>query len=139
MLTPLILNMRRTICTLLFLTFAISSYGQTKNNMKDFDPNYVHTVFFWLKNPDNQTDREKFKTSLGKFLNNSLYAKTKFIGTPPKATREVVDGSFTFSMTVTFDSAESQAKYQTEPAHLTFIEESSSLWTKVIVYDSQGQ
>ena len=130
--------MRQTICTLLFLTFAISSYGQTNNNMKDFDPNYVHTVFFWLKNPDNQSDREQFKTSLSKFLNSSLYAETKFIGTPQKATRDVVDGSFTFSMTVTFDSAESQLKYQTEPAHLTFIEESSKLWTKVIVYDSQG-
>ena len=130
--------MKRTICLTLFLTVAITCFGQNKNNMRDLNPNFVHTVFFWLKNPDNQSDREQFKTSLEKFLNNSLYAKTKFIGTPPKSTRDVVDGSFTFSMTVSFDSTESQAKYQTEPAHLVFIEESSELWTKVIVYDSQG-
>ena len=130
--------MKSTICTILFLTLAMTTYGQTTKNMRDLNPNFVHTVFFWLKNPDNTSDREEFKASLEKFLNSSLYAKTKFIGTPPKATRDVVDGSFTFSMTVSFDSAESQAKYQTEPAHLTFIEESSKLWTKVIVYDSQG-
>ena len=130
--------MKNAICSILFLTLAITSYGQTNKKMKDLDPNFVHTVFFWLKNPENPIDRKQFTISLQKFLNNSLYAKTKFIGTPPKASRDVVDGSFTFSMTVSFDSAESQSKYQTEPAHLTFIEESSSLWTKVIVYDSEG-
>jgi len=128
----------KTICTLLFLTFAVLSYGQTKDEMKQFDPNFTHTVFFWLKNPDSQEDRKAFETSLQKFLDNSGYAKTKFIGIPPKASRDVVDGSFTYSLIVTFESAEAQQNYQDEAPHKLFIEESSDLWTKVIVYDSKS-
>ncbi|NNE78056.1 MAG: Dabb family protein [Pricia sp.] len=106
--------------------------------MTDFDNNFAHTVYFWLKNPDNQDDRLAFETSLQKFLNKSAYAKTKFIGRPPKASRDVVDGSFTYSLIATFDSAEAQQKYQDEPPHKVFVEEASDLWKKVIVYDSTG-
>lgn len=113
-----------------------SVFGQNKNEMKEFDSNFSHTVFFWLKNPDNAADRTAFETSLKKFLDNSGYAKTKFIGTPPRASRDVVDGSFTYSLILSFDSAESQKAYQDEAPHKLFISESEKLWTKVIVYDS---
>lgn len=113
-------------------------YGQKTQEMKNFDSAFVHTVFFWLNNPDSQEDRNKFETSLKKFLDNSAYAKTNFIGTPPKASRDVVDGSFTYSLVVTFESAEAQENYQKEAPHVLFVEESSNLWSKVIVYDSQG-
>lgn len=113
-------------------------FGQNETEMKEFDSNFSHTVFFWLKNPENQADRTAFETSLKKFLDNSGYAKTKFIGIPPKASRDVVDGSFTYSLILSFDSAESQQAYQDEAPHKMFIEESSDLWTKVIVYDSVG-
>lgn len=106
--------------------------------MENFDPAFVHTVFFWLNNPESDADRSKFEASLSKFLKNSDFAKTNFIGTPPSASRDVVDGSFTYSLVLTFESADAQQKYQEEPAHLLFIEESSSLWNKVIVYDSMG-
>ncbi len=106
--------------------------------MTQFDPNFTHTVFFWLKSPDSQVDCKAFETSLKKFLDHSGFAKTKFIGKAPKASRDVVDGSFTYSMIVTFESAEAQQRYQDEAPHKLFIEESSLLWTKVIVYDSVG-
>ncbi|MFH6602483.1 Dabb family protein [Maribacter algicola] len=129
--------MKKIICTLLLIA-AVTTYGQTKNEMKQFDPNFAHTVYFWLKNPDSHEDRSAFETSLQKFLDNSAYAKTNFIGKPPKASRDVVDGSFTYSLIVTFESAEAQQNYQDEAPHKLFIEESSDLWSKVIVYDSQG-
>ena len=130
--------MKQAICTLLFLTFTLASNGQTENTMREFDANFAHTVYFWLANPDNQEDRTNFETSLKKFLDHSAYAKTNFIGTPPRASRDVVDGSFTYSLIVTFESADAQQKYQDEASHKLFIEESSHLWTKVIVYDSNG-
>src|SRR5680860_118975 len=146
------LKFMRTIgTTLLFLALALTAYGQTKTDsrlrgndtkdtifMKEFDPHFAHTVFFWLKNPDSQEDRTAFETSLKKFLNKSAYAKTTFIGKPPKASRDVVDGSFTYSLILSFESAEAQQNYQDEPPHKVFIEESENLWEKVVVYDSQG-
>ncbi|MGB5819038.1 MAG: Dabb family protein [Saonia sp.] len=106
--------------------------------MKTFNPAFAHTVFFWLEHPDSDKDREKFETSLQRFLDSSKFAKTNFIGTPPKASRDVVDDSFTYSLIVTFESSEAQEGYQKEEAHLQFIEECKDLWTKVVVYDSHG-
>ena len=106
--------------------------------MREFDPAFAHTVYFWLANPDKQEDRGAFEKSLQKFLDNSDYAKTSFVGIPPRASRDVVDGSFTYSLIVTFESAEAQKNYQDEAPHKLFIEESSKLWTKVIIYDSKG-
>lgn len=126
------------LTTIFTILTAVTTYGQKKKDMNNFDSNFVHTVFFWLENPDSSQDRKAFEKSLKKFLDHSKYAKTNFIGVPPKASRDVVDGSFTYSLVVTFDSAEAQEKYQTEEAHMVFIEESSPLWTKVIVYDSTG-
>ncbi|MDO1513380.1 Dabb family protein [Maribacter confluentis] len=130
--------MKNIICILAITLMTNFSFGQNENEMTTFDSNFTHTVFFWLKNPDNAADRTAFETSLKKFLDNSGYAKTKFIGTPPKASRDVVDGSFTYSLIVTFESDEAQQAYQDEAPHKLFIEESSDLWSKVIVYDSKG-
>ena len=105
---------------------------------KEFDSNFAHVVYFWFHNPDSAEDRKVFETSLKKFLKNSEYAQTKFIGVPAETPRDVVDNSYTYSLILTFPSKEIQDKYQTEPAHKVFIEESSHLWKKVQVYDSVG-
>lgn len=130
--------MKNLICALLFLGTISSLIAQDKNDMRNFDPTFAHTVYFWFKEDTTEKDKIYFENSLKKFLSNSKYAKTNFIGTPPEATREVVDGSFTYSLIVTFESAEAQAGYQAEDAHLLFIEECKHLWDKVIVYDSNG-
>ena len=130
--------MRTSILALLLIGVMHTTFAQTKDTMKTFDPAFAHTVYFWFKDPTNQADRTKFEASLKTFLDNSKYAKTNFIGTPPKASREVVDGTFTYSLIVTFESAEAQEGYQKEQAHLTFIDECKHLWKKVVVYDSLG-
>ena len=130
--------------TLIFMTAAalallpLQAAAQNTSDMKSFDPSFAHTVYFWLHNPDSPEDRQAFENSLRKFLTRSAFAKTNFIGTPPMASRDVVDGSFTYSLIVTFESAEAQAAYQKEQPHLDFIAESEHLWKKVIVYDSIG-
>jgi hypothetical protein len=129
--------MKKTLCIFMIALTAVS-YGQKQDEMRNFNPSFVHTVFFWLHNPDNADDRAAFEASLGKFLSKSGYAKTKFIGTPPRATRDVVDGSFTYSLVLSFDSPEAQQAYQDEQPHKDFIAESEHLWQKVIVYDSRG-
>ncbi|MDX1542617.1 MAG: Dabb family protein [Christiangramia sp.] len=121
---------------LLFLLNTSSALGQKK--MVEFDKNFSHVVYFWLKNPDSTKDRKAFEASLKKFLRKSKYAQTNFIGVPAKTPREVVDNSYTYSLILTFPSKEVQEKYQEEQAHLAFIEESSPLWKKVLVYDSVG-
>lgn len=123
---------------IILLIFTGTNELQGQDQPVDFDKNFTHVVYFYLNNPDNSEDRAAFENSLKKFLDNSLYAKTKFIGIPAETPRDVVDNSYTYSLILSFPSKEIQDKYQQEPAHLVFIEESSHLWKKVQVYDSVG-
>ena len=104
--------------------------------MKSLHTNFVHVVYFWLKNPDDVSDRQEFETSIKKFMQHSKHAKTQFIGKPAMSDREVVDDSFTYSLIVSFDSKEEQDKYQKEEVHLEFVAEAQHLWNRVVVYDS---
>jgi len=108
----------------------------SSSTIKTFNKNYAHIVYFWFKNPSDLEDKLLFETSLQTFIDNSEYAKTQFIGTPPMATRDVVDDTFTYNLVLTFASAEDEQAYQDEAAHKTFIEECAHLWEKVIVYDA---
>ncbi|MDC6350248.1 Dabb family protein [Zeaxanthinibacter sp. PT1] len=130
--------MKKLSITILLLFFAFKGFAQEMDASRNFDPSFVHTVFFWLKNPDSSADRADFEIALATLLRDSKFAKTNFVGVAPKATRDVVDDSFTYQLTLTFESAEAQEGYQTEVAHLKFIEDASSLWEKVVVYDAQG-
>ncbi|WP_162026675.1 Dabb family protein [Lentimonas sp. CC10] len=129
--------MKKTILLSLLLSLLSpwQSFAEDTGTL-EFNPEFSHVVYFWLKQPDNAADRKKFETSVKQFMSATQYAKTRYIGVAPKASRDVVDGSFTYSLVLSFESAEAQAKYQAEPAHTEFVEECMDLWSKVIVYDS---
>ncbi len=97
---------------------------------------FVHAVYFWLKNPDNQEDRKTFETAIHKLIESSKYIKAWHLGVPAMSDREVVDNSYTYSYVVSFDSKEDEAKYQVEDVHLQFIDEAGHVWERVQVYDS---
>ncbi|MFY0652475.1 MAG: Dabb family protein [Cyclobacteriaceae bacterium] len=106
--------------------------------MSDITKDFTHTVFFWLKNPEDSGLRAKFETAIKQFLNDSLYAKSSHVGTPAVAERDVIDSSYTYSLLVTFPSKAEHDKYQVEEAHQVFIETCKDLWERVLVYDSEA-
>ncbi len=125
-----------TLILPIVLLFCNSSVAQKPKNTSPGD--FAHTVYFWLKNPDNQVDRDAFETSLKKFIEQSVFIQTKHIGVPASTSRDVIDNSYSYSLLLTFANKEDQDAYQNEPAHQVFIAESSSLWKKVVVYDSEN-
>lgn len=96
---------------------------------------FTHSVFFWLANPDSKEDKAEFEAAVRKFIDNSAYVKTKYLGTPAGTPREVVDNSWTYNLIVTFDSKEDHDLYQAEQVHDDFRNGSAHLWTKVLIYD----
>lgn len=96
---------------------------------------FIHHVYFWLKNSGNAEDKGKLIKGLKK-LSKVKTIKTCYIGQPAATRREVIDSSYDVSWLLFFDNAADQDSYQTDPIHLKFVEECSSLWTKVTVYDS---
>ena len=96
---------------------------------------FVHHVYFWLKNPDNKDEKTKLIEGLRK-LSKVKTIKSFHIGQPAGTNRDVIERSYSLSWLLFFDNAADQDSYQTDPIHLKFVEECSSLWTKVVVYDS---
>ena len=96
---------------------------------------FVHHVYFWLKNPDSKDDKTKLVEGLKK-LSKVKTIKMFHIGQPAPTNRDVIDRSYSVSWLVLFDNASDQDSYQTDPIHLKFVEECSSVWNKVVVYDS---
>ncbi len=96
---------------------------------------FIHHVYFWLKNEDSREDFDKLVTGLRKLsVVNTI--QQFYIGRPADTNRDVIDTSYSVSWLLFFDNAADQASYQTDPIHLKFVEECSSLWKKVVVYDS---
>lgn len=99
----------------------------------------VHHVFFWLKNPDNESDRQQLLKALNELLKVETI-KMSHIGFPAGTeSRDVVDHSYFVSFMLFFDDQAGQDTYQVHPIHLKFVEENAHLWEKVVVYDSLDQ
>jgi hypothetical protein len=96
---------------------------------------FVHHVYFWLKNPDSEEDKNKLIDGLRK-LSKVKTIKMFHIGKPAATSRDVIDRSYAASWLAIFDDQAAQDNYQTDPIHLRFVDECSLLWTRVVVYDS---
>ncbi len=96
----------------------------------------VHHVYFWLKEPNNETHKKQLVKGLEELLKVKTI-KMSHIGFPAGTeSRDVVDHSYSVSYMVMFDDQAGQDAYQIDPIHLKFVEDNKHLWNKVIVYDS---
>ena len=100
------------------------------------EKSFVHHVYFWLKNPESEADRQKLIEGLRKLVKVKTIRK-HHIGLPASTSRDVVDNTYSVSWLTFFKNKTDQDSYQTDPIHLKFVEECSPLWSKVIVYDSE--
>jgi hypothetical protein len=92
-------------------------------------------VFFWLNNPDSESDKQQLIEGLNA-LGSIDEVKVLLVGTPASTIkREVVDNSFDVSELMIFESVEAQDAYQVHPIHTEFVENYSHLWERVVVYD----
>lgn len=125
---------RKFIASLAALGVAVSAFALPKKKMKN--KTLSHHVFFWLKNPDSKEDLAKLIAGLNT-LRKIETIRDLQIGVPASTEkRDVVDNSFSVSELMFFDDVEGQNVYQEHPIHKKFVDECSSLWGKVIVYDS---
>ena len=127
-------NRRQFIATASVLAAAPGTLSQLED--KKSTP-LIHHVFFWLKNPGSQADRQQLIEGL-KTLAGIKEVKKLLIGTPAATEqRGVVDNSYDVSELMYFDKLEDQSAYQVHAIHKAFVEKYSHLWEKVVVYDMQ--
>ena len=124
------------LCALMSLSVnSVAAEKQDKQTIIE-SGGFLHSVYFWLKNPNSEEDRKAFEKHLMTFIDNSQFVKSKFIGTVAPSERDVVDSSYTYALVLTFSSKKDQDNYQAEPVHSKFVKDAQHLWEKVVVYDA---
>jgi hypothetical protein len=103
--------------------------------MKAQKENFIHHVFFWLKDPGNSNDLLQLIEGLQK-LSVVKTIQSFHIGKPAATYRDVIENTYSVSWLLFFNDKEDQDSYQVDPVHLKFVEDCSHLWSKVVVYDS---
>ena len=98
--------------------------------------NLAHHVYFWLKNPDSETDLAQLLAGV-KTLGQIETIRACHIAVPAATEdRGVIDTSYAVSWLAFFDHEADEKIYQQHPVHLKFIDDCAHLWSKVVVYDS---
>jgi hypothetical protein len=124
---------RRPFISSAALAGVASFFGFAKQSIKN---PLVHHVFFWLKNPQSEEDKQQLISGLKTLaaiptvrqIHLGLLASTE--------KREVVDTSWDVSELLFFDDEAGQKIYQDHPIHEAFVKNCSHLWAKVLVYDA---
>jgi len=99
--------------------------------------NIIHQVYFWLKEGIT-TEEEKDFLGFFRALKTVPGIKSFIVGKPaPTNPRPVVDNSFSYSITVTYEDLEAINVYEVHPIHLDAIEKYKKYWTKVEVKDTE--
>jgi hypothetical protein len=111
-----------------------SSDGASEKD-KELEGGFFHIVFFWLIDSSPEVEK-KFLKELKEFVGQVEEIKKVHIGPPADTDREVIDNTYSYSLVVTFDSKKEHDIYQEHEAHKRFIDNASSLWSKVLVYDT---
>ena len=96
---------------------------------------FVHVVNFWLKKgltPDQILQFEKGASSLGTISTVNF----SHLGRPAPTDRPVIDRSYDYCLVCRFNDQDGHDAYQEDPIHDRFRETCSSLWDRVLIYDS---
>lgn len=95
----------------------------------------AHHVLFWLKDDVTEEEETLFHQSL---LALEPIAPSSFfhVGTPANIERDVIDGSYSFSLFAAFETMEQFEFYQKHPLHLEFLNGPNKLAKRVLIYDA---
>jgi len=97
----------------------------------------LHSVYFWLDPALTEAQHVEFQGGLRSLCAIDVVANGR-LGTPAAtASRPVTDHSFHHSLFLEFQSVEHQNAYQVHPDHLRFVENFSTWFKTVRVYDTQ--
>jgi hypothetical protein len=96
---------------------------------------FVHAVFFWLKPDLTAQQRAAFKQGL-QSLTTITTVRNAHIGVPAPTNRPIIERSYSYALSVSFDDEGGHDYYQQVDIHDRFRQACSTFWSKVVIYDS---
>jgi hypothetical protein len=98
---------------------------------------FVHNVFFWLKEKDNEEAQKELLAGI-KSLEAIESIESVYIGTPASTRRPVIDATYDFAEILVFADEAAHDVYQVHPLHTKFVADCAHLWEKVLIYDVEA-
>lgn len=95
-----------------------------------------HFVMFWLKPQLTKTEIIDFANFFESLRPIKLIQSLHYGLAANTPVRPVTDNSFTYSLTITFNSIEDHNAYQEDQIHLNAVEKFSKNWYRVVVHDT---
>ena len=95
---------------------------------------HSHTVFFWLNDGLSLDAVSDFERGLESLIKIPL-VKDGYFGKPANTSRSIVDRSYSYGLTLIFNSIIEHDLYQSYPSHRDFVTINSEKWKKVLIYD----
>lgn len=118
----------------MFLAMLLTGCSQTNRTA---EPQIVHVVVVWLKNPGSEADRQKLIDTSRGFVGKIPGIVRVQVGPVLPSTRPMVDSSFDVALVMTFDSEKSLREYDTNPVHKQAVKDVlQPLAGKVVIYDA---
>ena len=96
---------------------------------------FVHVVLFWCKPGTADTAKQAMIDYAHKQMPAIPSVRHVWAGHPVASAREVVDSSYDLGLCVIFDDQAEHDVYQVHDLHQKFVQQFSSHWTKVKVFD----
>jgi hypothetical protein len=125
------------LSTSLLASCSVSTKPNEENDKSMKAGDILHQVYFWLKEGITPEEEKDF-LNFFRALKTIPGLKSFSVGKPaPTNPRPVVDNSFSYSITVTYENMEAINVYEVHPIHLEAIEKYNKYWTKVEVRDSE--
>lgn len=95
---------------------------------------HSHLVFFWLKEDLSDSQILQFEQGLQSLMDIPLVIQG-YYGKPADTHRPVVENSYSYALSLLFADLHDHDRYQTDEAHVAFVNQHQSKWHKVQIFD----
>ena len=123
--------------TLAAIATAATGSNGNKNTLVSNKQSLMHMVYYWLKNPSSEADKQKLIIGLHELV-TVKQIKYHHIGVPQTFKEDDPLKSYHVSLLMVFDEPGDIDVYHKDPIHAKFVAECGNLWVKTVKYDSLG-
>ena len=129
------LSRRKFLAAASLATIAVTASGISKS--APAKQSLMHVVYYWLKNPDNEADKQKLIDGLHQLV---MVKQIKYhhVGVPQTFIADDPLKGYHVSLLMVFDEPGDIDVYHKDPIHQKFVAECGNLWVKTVKYDSLG-
>jgi len=128
------LSRRKFLAAASLATIATTATGISSRQASN-KQSLMHVVYYYLKNPDSETDRQKLIDGLHELV-TVKQIKYHHIGVPQKFDAKDPFKDYHVSLLMVFDEAGDIDVYHKDPIHQKFVANCKDLWVKTVKYDS---